>query len=335
MPCSWPGVSLKRRDFIAGVGGALAMPVVARAQQAVLPVVGFLSSLTQPDSSHLIAAFRRGLRENGFVEGQSIAVDYRWADGRYDRLPGLARDLVARKVSVLVSTGGQPTLLAAKAAASSTPVVFATGVDPVQSGIVGSFNRPGGNLTGVYIVTTGLEAKRFGLLQELIPASAAIAVLINPDNPNMSSQVRDVQDAARAAGRPVHMVHARAEPELDTAFATIGQIKPAALMIASDPWLSIQRDRLVELARRSRIPTMYQWREFAEAGGLMSYGTNLADAYRQVGNYVGQILKGAKPAEIPVAQPTKFELVINLKTSKALNLQIPPGVLAIADEVIE
>jgi ABC-type uncharacterized transport system substrate-binding protein len=326
---------MKRRDFIAGIGGTLAMRITARAQHQTIPVVGFLSSLTQFESSHLVAAFRRGLLENGFVDGQTIAVDYRWADGHYDRLPGLARDLVGRGVAVFVSTGGQPTLLAAKAATNTVPIVFATGVDPVQSGVIASFSRPGGNITGLYVVTTGLEAKRFGLLQELVPASAAVALLANSTNPNSAAQVRDVQDAARVVARPIHVLYAASERELDTAFAAISQIRPAALLIASDPWLSTRREQLVELSRRSAIPTMYQWREFAEAGGLMSYGTNLADAYRQVGVYVGRILKGASPAELPVLQPTKYELVINLKTAKALNLQIPPGVLAIADEVIE
>jgi putative tryptophan/tyrosine transport system substrate-binding protein len=326
---------MRRRDFIAALGGVAALPAATRAQQQTRPVIGFLSSLTQHESSHLVAAFRRGLSENGFVDGQNVAIDYRWADGRYDRLPGLARELVGRGVAVFVSTGGHPTLNAAKAATSTIPIVFATGVDPVQSGIIASFNRPGGNITGTYIITTGLEAKRFGLLQELVPASAAIALLTNSTNPNAPAQVKDVQDAARIVGRPIHAFYAATEQELDAAFTAIGQLKPAALMIASDPWLSTRRDRLVALVGRYSIPTMYQWREFAEAGGLMSYGTNLADAYRQVGVYVGRILKGASPAELPVLQPTKFELVINLKTAKALNMQIPSGVLAIADEVID
>jgi putative ABC transport system substrate-binding protein len=324
---------MRRRDFIAALGGVAALPAATCAQAA--PVLGFLSSLTQSESSHLVAAFRRGLSENGFADGQRIAIDYRWADGQYDRLPGLARELVGRGVAVLASTGGLPSLLAAKAATGTIPIVFATGVDPVRSGIIASFNRPGGNITGTYIITTGLEAKRFGLLQELVPASAAIALLTNSSNPNAPAQIKDVQDAARIVGRPVNAFYAATEHELDTAFTAIGQLKPAALMIASDPWLSTRRDRLVALVDRYSIPTMYQWREFAEAGGLMSYGTNLTDAYRQVGVYVARILKGAKPAELPVLQPTKFELVINLKTAKALNMQIPSGILAIADEVIE
>lgn len=326
---------MRRRDFIATLGGAAAIPLAARAQQQTVPLIGFLSSLTQSDSSQLVAAFHRGLAESGFAEGKSLAIDYRWADGRYERLPGLARDLVGRGVAVLVSTGGHPTLNAAKAATSTIPIVFATGVDPVKSGVIASFNRPGGNITGTYIVTTGLEAKRFGLLQEFVPANATIALLTNSSNPNAPTQVKDVQDAARVVGRTVHVFSATAEPDLDIAFAAIDQIKPAALMIASDPWLSTRRDRLVALAGRYPIPTMYQWREFADAGGLMSYGTNLADAYRQVGVYVARILRGASPAELPVLQPTKFELVINLKTAKALNVQVPPGVLAIADDVIE
>jgi putative ABC transport system substrate-binding protein len=226
-------------------------------------------------------------------------------------------------------------LLAAKAATTTVPIVFSTGVDPVKSGIIASFSRPGANLTGVHVLTTGLEAKRFGLLQELAPTSAAIAVLANPSNPNTQTQLNDVHDAARAVARPLHVLHASAERDLETAFATIGRLKPGALLIASDPWLSTRRSQLIELSARYAIPTMYQWRESADAGGLMSYGTNLADAYRHVGVYAGRVLKGANPSDLPVLQPTKFELVINLKTARSLGVQIPPGVLAIADEVIE
>ena len=326
---------MRRREFLGALAGTAALPLAARAQQPVFPVVGLLSSLTRLDSAHLVDAFRRGLSDNGFVEGKTVSIDYRFADGQYDRLPQMARELAARGVTVLASVGGQPSLTAARAVGTTIPVVFATGIDPVQSGIVENFGRPGGNMTGVYVVTIGLEAKRFGLLQELIPATAETAVLINPDNPNANSQTKEVQDAARAFARQVHIFTAAAERELEPSFAAIARIKSGALMIASDPWLSIRREQLVALSSRYAIPTMYQWREFAIAGGLMSYGTNLAEGYRQVGVYVARILKGANPAELPVLQPTKFELVINLKTAKALNVQIPPGVLAIADEVIE
>jgi putative tryptophan/tyrosine transport system substrate-binding protein len=327
---------MQRRHFITMLSGmAVAWPLTAPAQQAAMPVVGFLSSLSQFESSNLVAAFRRGLSETGFIEGQNIAVDYRWADGRYERLPAMAADLISRRVALLVSTGGHPPLLAAKAAATTVPIVFSTGVDPVKTGIIASFSRPGANLTGVHVLTTGLEAKRFGLLQELAPTSAAIAVLANPSNPNTQTQLNDVHDAARAVARPLHVLHASAERDLETAFATIGRLKPGALLIASDPWLSTRRSQLIELSARYAIPTMYQWRESADAGGLMSYGTNLADAYRHVGVYAGRVLKGANPSDLPVLQPTKFELVINLKTARSLGVQIPPGVLAIADEVIE
>ena len=327
---------MKRREFITLLGGAAVVwPFIARAQQPAMPVIGFLSSLSQFESSNLVTGFHRGLAESGFVEAQNIVIDYRWADGRYDRLPAMAADLISRRMVLLVSTGGQPTLVAAKAATTTIPIVFATGVDPVESGIIASFNRPGGNLTGVYVLTIGLESKRFGLLQEFVPASAVIAVLVNPSNPNIESQLKDVHDAARAVARLIHVVHATGERDLEAAFATIAQLKPGALLVGADPALSLQRDQIVGLAARYAIPAMYQWREFADAGGLMSYGSNLADAYRQVGIYVGRILKGAKPADLPVVQPTKFELVINLKTAKALGLTIPSGVLAIADEVIE
>ena len=328
---------MRRRNFLSVLGGAAAAwpPLVAFAQQPAMPVVGFLSSLSQFEASNLVAAFRRGLAESGFVEGRNVVIDYRWADGRYDRLQAMASDLVSRPVALLMSTGGDPTLVAAKAATTTIPIVFTTGFDPVKAGIIASFNRPGGNLTGVHVLTTGLEAKRFGLLQELVPASAAIAVLVNPNNTHTQIQLKDVQDAARAAARPIHVLHASAERDLETSFANLGQQKPGALLVASDPWLSTRRDQLIELSARYAVPTMYQWREFVDAGGLMSYGTNLADAYRSAGIYAGRILKGANPTDLPVLQPTKFQLVINLKTAKVLGLQIPPGVLAIADDVIE
>ena len=327
---------MKRREFITLLSGAAAAwPLAARAQQPAMPLVGFLSSLSEAGSINLIASFHRGLAEGGFVAGKNVVIEYRWAEGRYDRLPAMAAELVGRQVTVLVSSGGAPVLLAAKGATATTPIVFSSGADPVKLGIVESFNRPGANITGVYILTNALEAKRFGLLHELAPAGAAIAMLYNPSNPNGEWQVQDVRDAARAAGRPLHVERATSERELDAAFATIVKHRPGALLVTADPLFSTLRERLVALSARHAILTAYQWRDFAEAGGLMSYGTNFADAYRQVGVYVAGILKGARPADLPVLQPTKFELVINLKTAKMLGLDIPPGVLAIADEVIE
>ena len=296
---------MRRREFLSVLGGTAATwPLAARAQQPTMPVVGFLSSLSQFESSNLVAAFRRGLAEGGFVEGQNVVVDYRWADGRYDRLQPMAADLVGRRVAVLVSTGGHPTVVAAKAATTTIPIVFTTGFDPVKSGIIASFNRPGGNLTGVHVLTTGLEAKRFGLLQELVPASAAIAMLTNPTNyPQTQTQLKDVQDAARAAARSIHVLQASAERDLETAFAALGQLKPGALLVASDPWLSTRRDQLIELSTRYAVPTMYQWREFADAGGLMSYGTNLAEAYRSNGIYVGRISRARSPSTCRSCSP--------------------------------
>ena len=322
---------MKRREFIALIGGAAAWPLAARAQQPSMPVVGFLSSLIASQSQHLLAGFRRGLVQTDFTEGQNVAIEYRWADGVYDRLPALAAELVKRRVAVIASMGGQPAVLAAKAVTTAIPIVFASGSDPVKAGIVDSLGRPGGNLTGVHVLTAGFEAKRFGLVHELAPRSAAIAVLINPNNPNSADQLRDVEEAAR----PLQIVHASGAGDLDVAFAKIAASKPGALLVASDPALSVLREPLVTRSERYAIPTIYQWREFAAAGGLMSYGTDLPDAYRLAGIYAGRILKGAKASDLPVQQSVKFELVINLKTAKSLGVIIPPGILAIADEVIE
>jgi len=327
---------MRRREFIGGVGAsAVVGPRGAWGQQAATPVIGFLSSLAEANSSHLVTGFHRGLNEAGFFSGQNLRIEFRWAEGRYDQLLGLAADLVDRNVAVLVSTGGHPTVLAAKKATATIPIVFASGFDPVEAGIVASLNRPGGNLTGVHVLTTGLEAKRIGLLSDLVPSTASLAVLVNPRNPNSASQVRDVQEAARDARRVVHVVQATGETDLEAAFTRVADLKPVALLAASDPALSSLREPMVKLAARYAIPTIYQWRDFAQVGGLMSYGTDLPHAYREVGVYVGRILRGAKPAELPVLQPTKFELVINLKTAKALGLTLPSGLLSIADEVIE
>jgi putative ABC transport system substrate-binding protein len=327
---------MRRREFIGVfVGAATTWTRGAYAQQSErMRRIGFLNAASSSSSLHIASAFRRGLSEAGYVEGRNLTIEYHWAEGRYDRLPALAADLVNGGVAV-IAAGAPAAVLAAKSATSSIPIVFTTGADPARMGVVASLNRPGGNITGVHFLTAGLEAKRFGLLQELLQPSDAIAVLFNPNNPTFGGQLKAVNEAARAVGRPIHIVEVRDNSGLEAAYAKIAQLKPGALLVASDPALNSWRQQLVALSARHGIPTMYQWREFAEVGGLMSYGTNIADGYRQSGIYVGRILKGEKPAEMPVLQPTKFELVINLKTARSLGLTIPPGVLAIADEVIE
>ena len=325
---------MRRREFIAILGGAAVMPLSARAQPRLL-TVGFLSSLGKSDTAHLLAGFHRGLSEAGFVAGRNLAIEYRWAEGLYDRLPALAADLVGRQVDVIVSTGGHPTLLAARAATTTIPIVFASGIDAVKTGIVASLNRPGGNITGVQVLTVELEAKRLGLLNDILAPSAAIAVLINPNNPTSRDQIEVIQEAARAARRSVHVVSVVGDSDLEASFAKIASLKPGGLLVASDPALSTMREPLVALSARYELPTIYQWRSFAEQGGLMSYGTDLPDAYRLVGVYAGRVLKGENPASIPIEQSIKFELVINLKTAKAMNVAFPPGILAIADVVIE
>ena len=300
-----------------------------------MPVIGFLNSLPPGPMAHLVVAFRRGLSETGYTEGGNVAIEYRWADGQYDRLPALAADLIRRRVAVIVAGGGEPSGLAAKAATSTIPIVFAIGSDPVKVGLVASLNRPGANVTGMTLLTGSMEAKRLGLLRELVPKATTFAILVNPNLPTSEVQVRDAQEAVRSFGQPVHVLNASNDRDLDVAFASLAQLRADALLVSSDPFLNSRRDQIVLQVARQAVPAVYEWREFAAAGGLMSYGTSLADTYRQVGVYTGQILKGAKPADMPVLQPTKFEFVINLKTAKALGLAIPSGVLAIADEVIE
>lgn len=326
---------MRRRNFIGGcVGVAVAWPLDIYAQAERVRRIGFLNAASSSTSLHIVAAFRKGLSEAGYVEGRDLAIEYRWAEGHYEQLPAYAADLVKRGVAV-IAAGAPAAMLAAKNATSNIPIVFTTGADPVRSGVVASFNRPGGNITGVHFLTAGLEAKRLGLLQEMLKPGVAIAVLFNPNNPTFATQLKAVNDAARVFGRSVHAVEVNSDGNLEAAYETIARLKPGALLVASDPMLNSRREQLVILSARHAIPTMYQWREFAEVGGLMSYGTNIADGYRQSGIYVGRILKGEKPADMPILQPTNFELVINLKTARSLGLSITPGVLAIADEVIE
>jgi len=298
-------------------------------------VIGFLNVASPGPLRQQIAAFHEGLKESDYVEGLNVAVEYRWAEGQYDRLPALAADLVRRQVSVIVSGGSAPAVLAAKAASTTIPIVFTTGADPVRVGLVASLNRPGGNITGAYMFTSGLEAKRLGLLHEIVPKVTTIAVLVNPNYSDAESQLRDVQEAAARLGVQLVVVRANAENDFDTAFSTVVQQRSGALLVCASPFFNSRRDQLVALAARHALPTIYEWRDFAEAGGLMSYGSSLADAYRQAGVYAARILKGAKPADLPVIQTTKFEFVINLKTAKALGLDVPLGISAGADEVIE
>jgi putative ABC transport system substrate-binding protein len=330
---------VRRREFIALLGGAAAAssvlwPLAACAQQPAIPTIGLLSTRSPGEAEYVTAAFRRGLNELGYVEGQNVAIEYRWAELQYDRLPAFAADLVQRRVAVIVAVGGIHSGLAAKKATSTIPVVFVSAGDPVDFGLVPSLSRPGGNITGISTVTVTLAPKRLELLHELVPPPRVIAMLVNPTSPYVGLETKDVQAAARGFGREIQILNASSPQEIDSAFATLAQQR-AAVLVSGDPFFDSRRDQLVALAARHSIPTIYQWREFATLGGLISYGTSITDAYRQSGVYTGRILKGAKPADLPVMQPTKFELVINLKTAKALGLDIPPTLQVAADEVIE
>jgi putative tryptophan/tyrosine transport system substrate-binding protein len=327
---------MTRREFLTLLGGAaVAWPRAASAQQPAMPVIGYLSARSPEDTAHLVPVFRRALAENGYVEGQTVTIEYRWALGQPDRLPAMAAELVRKPVDVLASTGGESAALAAKAATSTIPIAFIIGGDPVKLGLAASYNRPGGNATGINILTSTLEPKRLGLLHELVPQAATIGVLFNPNFPSFEGQVQGVQETARAIGVQIHVLRASTDREIDAAFETIAQQRIAALAVGADPFFDTRRDKLVATAARHALPTMYHFREFAAAGGLLSYGVSITEVFREFGIYTGRILKGTKPADLPVQQPTKFELIINLKTAKALGLTVPPTLLARADEVIE
>ena len=325
----------KRREFITLVGGAVAWPIAARAQQSVMPVIGFLSANRSDAFPNYIAAFHEGLAEGGFVEGKNVAIEFRFAEQRLERLPALAMDLVRRKVAVILTSGGDVPAMVAKGVTSTIPVVFLTGFDPVKSGLVASLNRPGGNLTGATVIAGQLVAKRLELLRELVPAARIVGVLANPNNPNADGDMAEAQTAGRALGQEIHVLLAEREQEVDAAFTTLALLKADALVLDADPLFANLRGKIIALVERRALPTVYYSREYADAGGLISYGASFTGLYRQGGIYVGRILKGAKPAELPVVQPTKFDLIINLKTAKTLGLDIPSSILVRADEVIE
>jgi putative tryptophan/tyrosine transport system substrate-binding protein len=323
---------MRRREFITMVGGAaVAWPLAARAQQAPMPVIGLLSGSTPVGRAHLLTAFLRGLRESGYVEGENVAIEYRWAQDHYDRLPDLAADLIRRRVAMIAAID-TAAAIAAKAATTTVPVVFASGGDPVREGLVASLSRPGGNVTGVSLLSWPLTPKRLELLRELVPTATIIGVLVNPNAPNTELESREIQAAARAIGQQIRILSATTEREIDAAFASVTQHGVGALVIGADAFFDSRRDLAVALAAQYEVPTIYS---FAAPGGLISYGASIPDGYRQAGIYVGRILKGEKPADLPILQPTKFELVINTKTAKALGLTVPPTLVAIADEVIE
>jgi len=328
---------VSRRRFLRLLSGAAAAwPLVARAQQPDrIPVIGFLSSRSPGESGGAVAAFGRGLAEAGFAEGRNAVIAFRWAEGHYERLPALAADLITSRANILVAAGGTPSLLAATAATPSIPIVFTAVADPVRLGFVASFNRPGGNITGISLFNNILSMKRIGLLHELVPMADVVAMLINPKSPILEEDFEPVQETARSLGLTIHVLNASTDRDLDVVFDALPRLRIRGLALQGEPFFDSRRHRIIELAERQAIPTIYAWREYVAAGGLMSYGTNLTDNYRQAGIYVGRVLKGESPAEMPIVRPTKFELVINLKTAKALGLDVPPTLLARADEVIE
>jgi putative ABC transport system substrate-binding protein len=327
---------MDRRAFIGSVaGGLLAVPFVARAQKSTIPVIGYLSLASPVPWTPYVSGFRQGLNEAGYVESKNVAIEFRWAEGHYDRLPALAADLVSRHVAVLVTAGGDAAALVAKAATSTIPIVFMEGGDPAQLGLVASLGRPGGNATGVSIFAVSLVAKRLEMMHELVPQATLIALIVNPNSPSAVSEAEKTQAAALSLGLQLHALRARTEKEIDAAFASLEQLRAGALLVGSNPFFNVRREQFVTLAARHAVPAIFELREFVTAGGLMSYGPSLSEAWRQAGIYTGKILNGAKPADLPVLQPTKFEFVINLKTAKALGLTIPQSLLLRANEVIE
>jgi putative tryptophan/tyrosine transport system substrate-binding protein len=327
---------MRRRDFLTLVGSTTAWPLAARAQQPAMPMIGFLRPASAEPVVHLLTAFRQGLKEASYVEGQNVAIEYRWAEGRDDRLPEMAADLVRRQVAVILTPDNITAALAAKAATKTIPIVFTSGIDPVNSGLVSNFNRPSGNLTGIYDLSNDLAAKRLGMLHELVPNVPAVTLLVNPRDPIVAeSTTKEVETAARALGLQLQILTASTNPDIDTAFATLVQHKAGALLVSPDAFFTSRRVQLATLAARHAIPTMYSIREYVQVGGLMSYGRNIADTWHRAGVYAGRLLKGEKPADLPIMLSTKFEFVINFTTAKALGLTFPPGLLALADEVID
>jgi len=328
-------IDIGRRQFISALGGAAAWPIAARAQQPTLPVIGFLHPGSASGNMFVADAFRRGLAETGYIDGRNVAIEYRWADGQYDQLPALAADLVRRRVAVIAALGSSAPGRAAKAATTTIPIVFQTGADPVEDRLVASMNRPGGNITGVSRMNIATDPKRLEILHETVPDAIVIACLVNPTSPRSGSQVQQIQNSARSLGLKLQIVNASTDQDLETAFATMAQAGAAALFVAADPSMNAMREQIASRAVRHALPMMSDTRERVTVGGLMSYNASFADSNRQAGVYVGRILKGEKPADLPVLQPTKFELVINLKTAKALGLTVPLSLLGRADEVIE